>query len=302
MMAAHSKISYLPETSFFRRYVSTNSLGRLYKKNGKRSVVDTLNADPHFLRLGLDANRIVDASMNTGDTLDLAIYMRILRSFVREETYFVGDKDPRMIEYLPLLAASFSRCVVVNIVRDPRDVIMSKKKADWSAGRHVWAYVFANRVQMKSAVWYGERRFGRRYLEIVYEDLIAKPEGTLRRICAAVGLDFEYSMLAFGNAAEKLVADNEIAWKRETLGPLLASNKNKWREGLPRREVRLTELCCKDAFKTGNYTSETRTLDLGLSDRLGGFTGYCIVVAATYPYLLLRFFRLSHRWKNPAKF
>ncbi len=206
-----------------------------------------------------------------------------------------------MIEYLPLLAACFSRCVVVNMVRDPRDVIVSKKKADWSAGRHVWAYVFANRVQMKSAVWYGERRFGRRYLEVVYEDLIDKPEGTLRRICTAIGLDFEYSMLTFGDAAKKLVANNEMAWKKETLGPLLASNKNKWKEELPRREVRLTELCCKDAFKIGNYTLETGTRALGLPNMLWVFTGYCIVVAATYPYLLLRFFGLSHRWKNPAK-
>ena len=43
--------------------------------------------------------------------------------------YWVGDKDPRLTEFLPIVKSLYSMAIVVNIIRDPRDVLVSKKQA-----------------------------------------------------------------------------------------------------------------------------------------------------------------------------
>jgi Sulfotransferase family len=45
------------------------------------------------------------------------------------------------------------------------------------------------------------------YLEIRYEDLVADPEGTLRRICAHIELDYSPRMLGYHRRAEDRLAE-----------------------------------------------------------------------------------------------
>ena len=111
-------------------------------------------------------------------------------------------------------------------------MLASKKKAAWSRHRSVLAHVFANRVQLRAGRRDGPRLFGSRYHEVVYEELLANPRAVLHDLAGRLGLDYEEGMLAFGGAAEALVSADELAWKRETLGPLLAANAGKWRRDL----------------------------------------------------------------------
>ena len=73
----------------------------------------------------------------------------------------VGDKDPRCIEFLPLLARHWPAAHVVHVIRDPRAVLASKKKAAWSRHRSVVTHVFANRVQLRAGRCDGQRLLAR---------------------------------------------------------------------------------------------------------------------------------------------
>jgi hypothetical protein len=171
----------------------------------------------------------------------------------RHETGWLGDKDPRCIEFLPLLASLFSDMRVLHIIRDPRDVLASKKKAAWSRDASVLRHVFANRVQLKMGRRWGEKLFGDAYMELFYEDLICEPEKELTRVCELLGLDFDARMLEFGASGRQLVSESEMQWKKETLGPLLRGNRGKWKGCLSDFETALAERACAETMRVGNY-------------------------------------------------
>lgn len=297
MLAAHPMVAYLPETAFLRRYVVAGVLASLYAVDGEEAVIRRLFEDESFSRLRLDATQLVRRALEAGGLLDVAIYRKILAIQRQDDCLWVGDKDPRLIEFLPFVAKLFPEATVINIIRDPRDVLLSKKKAAWSCEGHVWKHVFANRVQLKLGRINGPRFF-RDYHEVIYEKLITSPREVLFGLCDRIGLPFDESMLSFGEAARKLVAQSEISWKKETFGPILADEKGKWKNGLSDREIYLTELCCKEAFRVGGYMLDNRNRQLSWLDRLWVFAGAAVICLADWPYRLFRTYRLKQACKR----
>ena len=118
--------------------------------------------------------------------------------------------------------------------------------------------MFANMVQFKIGCTLGPRCFGPLYHELIYEDLLARPEHVLRELCGELSVAYEPGMLKFAPAAEGLVSDAEMSWKRETLGPLLRDNAGKWKKELTDWEVSITELVCRPAFRAGRYETSGR--------------------------------------------
>lgn len=298
MFAAHPSVSYLPESAFLRRYVADGVLLNKYKSEGEEGVVRSLEEDLLFSRLGIDAVELVREAVNTGELLDLALYRLMMESYNQGERSWVGDKDPRLIEFVPLVSTSFPHAKVINIIRDPRDVLLSKKKAAWSRKGHVWKHIFANRVQLKLGRNAGNRLLGTNYHEVIYEDLIASPRRVLATLCEKLDLPFDEAMLAFGEAAKKLVSERELSWKKETIGPLLPENKEKWKTGLHCREIVLTELCCQKALRAGGYRSDDRKCRLSLLDKLWVFSGAAVILMADWPYRLFRNFKVWRACKR----
>jgi hypothetical protein len=297
MLAAHQVVAYMPETSFFRRYVATGILVDLYASGGDAAVVRRLSEDEAFARSELDAVILVQRAVELGGLLDAAIYHQVIRAQYGSSVAWVGDKDPRLIEFLPLVASYFKDATVINIIRDPRDVLLSKKKAAWSSRGHVWKHIFANRVQLKLGHFWGPRLFGANYHEIVYEELIASPSEALSRLCDRIGLPYDEAMLDFGNAAKKLVSQSELSWKKETFGPILTENTGKWKAGLAQREIALTDLCCKEAFRLGGYQPDDRKKGLSWRGRLWVLVGAAVIFLADWPYRLYR----DHQVKKACK-
>jgi hypothetical protein len=298
MFAAHPAIAYMPETGFFRKYVARGALAKLYRSGGQAAVVQRLVEDESFARSELDAAALVACAISLGGQLDKAVYNQMVEAQRAEGIGWVGDKDPRLIEFLPLVAESFPEAVIVNIIRDPRDVLLSKKKAAWSSRGHVWKHIFANRVQLALGRFWGPYLFGANYHEIVYEELIDSPNVVLSKVCDRMGLPFDDGMLSFGGAAKRLVSDSELSWKKETFGPLLTENKEKWKAELPPREAALTELCCKEALEVGGYRLYNRNHQLSLWNKVWLLAGRVVITLADRPYRLYRDLRVKRACKK----
>lgn len=298
MFAAHPAVAYMPETAFLRRYVPIGALADTYKSSGECAVVRVLSEDKTFVRSGLDAAVLVKHAVESDELLDAAIYSQMVRAHRRDGVVTVGDKDPRLIEFLPLAASLFPGATIINIIRDPRDVLLSKKNAAWSSSGHVWKHVFANRVQLKLGRRSGQDLSGVSYHEIIYEDLIASPGRVLSKLCKNIGLPFDDDMLSFGEAAKKLVSESELSWKKETIGPLLSENKEKWKAGLRRREIVLTELCCTEAMRAGGYRADSRTQSLSALDKLWVLSGAAVILITDWPYRLYRNYKVWRACKR----
>lgn len=261
MLAAHPQVAFPPETAFVRRYVAKGTVGRLARREGIRAVVELLAADERLARLDIGVEELVEATLADGPLTDAALYRSILRLHARAcGAPRVGDKDPRLVEHLGLVHRLFPRAFVVHIIRDPRDVLVSKKRAEWSRDRSVLRHILANRVQLAMGRRDGARWFGERYVELQYEKLLDDPVVALKDVCARIELSYDPSMLDFRAAASRLVSPDEIAWKSKTLGPLLSDNRGKWRDSLSAREVSLTQRVCAEAMRIGRYEKEEAEL------------------------------------------
>jgi len=250
MLATHPDICMLPETSFLRRYAITRSVI-------DDALINKILSDPNIARLKLDEKEIRDEFLCVSNRSSISFYFLLLERFCKGEKQhpiYIGDKDPRLIEYLPFVRNIFRKSHVINVVRDPRDILVSKKKASWSSKRHPLLHIFANKVQIELAIEFNASESENIYHKIVYEELLKNPKDVLKKLCHKLDISYDEIMLtSFGDSAKKLVDQSELSWKKETFGPLLTENTNKWSGVLEEWEVALIELSCQAAFHEGRY-------------------------------------------------
>jgi hypothetical protein len=253
MFAAHSDVCMLPETSFLRRYTMVD-----IAQYSKQEIVQLLKSDANISRLGFSGSEIDELVNDLNYSHWGCLYESLTKKYCTKEfsneLKIIGDKDPRMVEYLPALKSILPAVHIIHIIRDPRDILVSKKKAKWSSKRHPLMHIFANMVQIELGCDFGQTNSKDRYYQLSYEELLRNPREALEKLCGEIGIGFETSMLSdFGESAKKIVSQSEISWKKETFGPLLKNNIGKWEGVLSYWEISLIEACCKRAFYEGEY-------------------------------------------------
>lgn len=269
MLASHPEFAFPPETSFIRRFIVGGYLDGQHQKKGWAGVKRILREDRVLGRLEVSLGELINEFETAGEVFSsVRLYERILEFYASQQGKpGYGDKDPRLIEFLPILHRYWPNSRIIHIIRDPRDVLASKKKAAWSKDRNPLLHIFANKVQMKLGDEWGERLFGSNYIKIIYENLLHDPETTLKTLCQQLGIDFHPDMLSFGKAAERIVSAEEMSWKKETLGPLLRNNQGKWKKDLTETEVTLCERVLPELSQKGIYQPSLtgKKLPVGLS-------------------------------------
>ncbi len=246
MLNAHSKIQFLPETGFLRRYIFNNTI------NCRKVNSRILKADTRLNRLDIDLSKVFSKSTYNRAQL-LEKYSEILSFYAnKSEISVIGDKDPRLIEFIHRINKIFSECYIIHIVRDPRDIIRSKLNAEWSRSRSIYIHIFIGLAQLIIARTSGSV-YNERFLTIRYEDMVSNPSIELTKLCNKIGIDFESEMLSFNMSASQLMSADEYQWKKETLSPLKKDNFGKWKHELSAFQVGLIESVYKDVFIEYGY-------------------------------------------------
>lgn len=271
MLDSHPAIGFCPETHFFRHYLVPRFRRWRLERQSPASLERRFADDRYLGRQSVAPDELVAMAGSRDDGTDLTrTYWNMLcRECGGGNKSVIGDKDPRSIEYLSAYWRQFPDAFVLHVVRDPRDVLVSKKQARWSKGRPPLLHIFINAVQLELGRKAGEPgREAGRYRELVYEQLLQAPEAEMRGLCQWLGLAYDPAMLDFAESARQLVTDEEMSWKKETLGPLLERNVGKWRQMLSAREVALTELVCTQAFTAGGYERSGALYEMASTQRL----------------------------------
>lgn len=150
----------------------------------------------------------IDQALFDEVTRDLIV--RLMRRQAGDrQVRWLGDKTPRYCEFLPSLNRLFPRSRIFHIVRDPRDVIVSRLHHAKRAGviESVEAAPEAARAQLiDNAVgaWIKNvrsvqamaPRLGERLLTVRYEALLADPEAGVREVFAHLGYELSPERLA----------------------------------------------------------------------------------------------------------
>lgn len=249
MLNAHADVVFPPEFHFINQHMARRPQATL------REMADRLRTDPRFARLNMPVEDVIRPFRQNQVPYTLpALYQQILLQYGQQHNRrIIGDKAPKYVEYLPVIHQIFPEAKVIHLIRDPRDVYLSRKKAAWSASRPDFLQLLAYRAQYTLGRRLGPQLFGNNYLEVQYENLLMQPEATLQHLCHQLQIPYLAQMLNFSHSARQLVASDELAWKAETIGPLLTNNMNKWQDALTPSQTAQVEAACWPAFADGLY-------------------------------------------------
>lgn len=201
-------------------------------------VVRSVELHPYPWEIRIDKEKILrDAKERNLINVFFCVYDQYLESTGKK---MWGCKSTFMIYHVALIRRYYPKAKFIYMVRDGRDVAVSAKKTIFN---HYSVYYTAQ-------LWKKEQEIGIYWLnklpetEILlarYEDILSKPEATVKSICAFLGEPYQDSMLNFFDTREaKKSGSISSAWKN-TSQPILKNNFQKFSAELKKDEVDLFE-------------------------------------------------------------
>lgn len=164
-------------------------------------------------------------------------------SVVRGSTPHFIDKLPSNYRWLPMIAAALPQARIIHVRRDPMDHCWAMYKQLF-ADAYLYTYEpgelarhYARYHRMMQS-W--QERFGDRYIDVAYEDLVERPEETLRKVLAYVGLSWQPGCLEFAKS-DTPVATASVAQVREDLHSRSVGRWRHYRDGLKSMREALLE-------------------------------------------------------------
>jgi len=205
---SHPDLAIPDETHFFSDMVSQQ---KRYTRNGEFTadlfLVDLL-AHPWFPRLGVPPDDVRAEMLMEPPSSYSEAARRVFASYAkRQGKPRYGDKTPRNLDSLGILAETFPEARFIHIIRDGRNVALSLLDMPWGPeGIVEAARIWRSRVERG-------RKAGRslgpsRYREVRYETLLDDPESTVRSVCRFIDLPFDPSMLRYFESVEPIISPN----------------------------------------------------------------------------------------------
>ena len=193
------------------------------------------------------------AATDGSDRAIFSLLMSLFMAVARPDRVDVipGEKTPTHLHSVPALLAWYPGARIVHVMRDPRAVVSSKLRKVRTKGREGprrWVPWLPERVieavsdpievvhtvrEWRAAARLDadyRRRFDAAYTSIRFEDVVRRPEPSVRALCAELGLEFDPAMLAvdvvgsaYGGGHRGAAGFDPSAlerWRRE-IGPLV---------------------------------------------------------------------------------
>lgn len=162
-----------------------------------------------------------------------------------------GDKTPYYVMHMARLLEWFPKAQFVHLIRDGRDVAMSLfgRRHDFGvynayfAAEYWESYIEKGREQSR-------RLPPDQYIELRYEDLLARPEDTMRTLCGFLGE--AYSSEMFTVSPVDAPGKTPLVHK-----PLKADNAGKWRTGMTPAQIRAFESVAGNTLRELGYELAT---------------------------------------------
>ena len=254
MLNAHPQISVPPESHFFRKYVVPEFRKQIPKKSFD-DIADTLKKDFHLARLKVDLNALLKNFTVKNDAFFFRdLFSKTLKVYSEKMgKKIVGEKDPSYTHLLREIFSIYPNTRIIHLIRDPRDVILSRSKTVWGKDRSFLSHLISYNDAFSSARDRGPKLFGKKYIEILYENLIINPQRELQKICQILGLNFHEDMLQFYSKSSQIVSEEERQWKQNVFEPIMRQNTQKWLQGLPKWKVILIEAVCGTQIESLGY-------------------------------------------------
>jgi len=207
----HEKVHTFPELHFFEQLWSSNEKkNNLSNEEALKVAALLLNisrdgyfAKKHTQDFSEEATRIVN-SISAAEITSLKIFSSVILSEAkRNGKEFPCDQTPQNVFYIREVLEAFPDSFFINMVRDPRDVLLSQKRkwkrrflggshATWYETIRAWTNYHPITI---SKLWNAAIRAGKsvndkRVMTVQFEELLKNPDNTIEHICNQIGISF----------------------------------------------------------------------------------------------------------------
>ena len=162
-----------------------------------------------------------------------------------------GDKTPRYVRHISLLARLWPDARFIHLIRDGRNVALSYADVPFGPKNVATAAtLWSGRVQ--AGLRDGRPLGGKRYLEINYEDLVEDPKGEIGDLCGFLDLEFDDGMLNYTEGLGEAVLSRGTIYNpnvRQSPNPRLRS----WEQSMPDDHVEIFEAVAGDVLSELGY-------------------------------------------------
>lgn len=155
----------------------------------------------------------------------------------RTDVDFWVEHQPGNVRHMRALVDACPDARFVHIVRDGRAVANSLLKVAWgpssiSSAAHFWSQRVAMGMALRDCLP------PNRWARVRYEDLLARPDEELRRVCAALELPFDEAMIA----AQRYHVPPSTRKQHHLVGQALAPERiDAWQQELSQRQIEIFE-------------------------------------------------------------
>lgn len=197
MLSSHPNIAMTRRTYMWPHYY--NRFGDLRRSENLERCLAAMLGNKHIRALNPDIPRVRREFAAGAPT-----YARLFELFQAHFAEHVGkprwgDQLGFVERYVDPIFSGYPTAKLIHMIRDPREryaeavpaVRRRMGKLGWDTARWLYSARLAGLNQ---------RRYPERYKVVLYENLVARPEATLREICAFLDEDFVPAMLTMGDA------------------------------------------------------------------------------------------------------
>jgi protein-tyrosine sulfotransferase len=151
----------------------------------------------------------------------------------------IAEKSPNNVFFFHHLANIFPGSPLIHFIRDGRDVVCSLLTMDWTDPMNGRPLDYTRDVRKAAQYWVSAvqaareaRKFprvGSNYIELRYEELVQRPEVTLRRLFTFLGELWDPRVLNYHHQKRNLAGESSAA---QVSKPLYKSAVGRWKRNL----------------------------------------------------------------------
>jgi len=267
IIGKHSSVFTFKELHFFGQLWSSKDENKLLSKKESIKLFSKLLSIQEFgifnQRNHEQFDNISEIQLSQKEHSGIDIFNLFLNYSAEQKNSVIPcDQTPRNVFYIQEILDNFPNAKVVNIVRDPRDVLLSQKNKWKRRYLGVSSIPFREAIRSYfnyhpiaiSKIWntsiLNAKKFEheKRVKTIKFEDLLLNPKSTISELCSFLEIDFDESMLSVPNIGSSTNLD-----KNSTSG-LDKSKIGNWkRGGLNLSEIYICQKMCSENMSFYKY-------------------------------------------------
>jgi omega-hydroxy-beta-dihydromenaquinone-9 sulfotransferase len=270
----HDSILTLSELHFFEGLLTKNEIKNTssWSRNNLINLLEKLfiRSEPFQGFYSKKSRKYVELSYKIVNSLDVLDPILAYKEFIKYKLSTFSKKTiyceqtPRYLFYSKDIFNNFENVFIINMIRDPRDILLSQKnkwKIRFRGNRNIplnevarsWAnyHPIITSYIWKSCILESYKyKKNKHFINIKYEELINDPENILKELCNITKIKFDSNMLD----VKHFGSSNKVNQK-DTFGFDISRISN-WEKNLNDGEVYLTQKINEKEMDLNSYSKK----------------------------------------------